>query len=420
MTDRGPITFQLFANFGLLSAAELLAKILSAVAFAVLARVLGPDEYGHLEFTLAMVFFFALFVDSGLSTYGAREIARDATAVGRLAARIVAIRLVLAVLGFGALFGLAAVVQPAAVQTLLVFYGLTLFGIPFLLQWIFQGREMMHYVAIGNLLRWSIFTLAVLLLVHAPGQLLRVAVAEAIAVGAAVIFYLTTVSVRFDRPWQRFDARSGVSSWLQALPIGTSELVWALKIYFATILLGLVYEGSEVAWFGAANRIVVALHAFVWLYFFNLLPAIARCPKGPPAALRRLLATSMRITFPLAVVGGAVAAWFAAPIMTLIFGSAFAPAAAPFAVLVWLVPLALFSGHYRYTLIGYDLQKLELFAAACGATLNVVLNFALVPRFGIQGAAWSLLASETLICAVAYHLVRRRIFDADSLRQDEQ
>ena len=63
----------------------------------------------------------------------------------------------------------------------------------------------------------------------------------------------------------------------------------------------------------------------------------------------------MRITFPVALVGCTVAAVFASPLMTLIYGATFAPAAEPFAVLVWLVPLALFSGHYRYTLIGYDL-----------------------------------------------------------------
>ena len=297
MSDRAPVTFRLFANFGLLSVAELVSKLLGAVAFAVLARVLGPEQYGYLEFTLAVIFFFALFVDSGLSTYGAREIARDPTAVGRLASRIVATRLLLAAVCLAFLLLLAGMFQPP-VQTLLMFYGLTLFGIPFLLQWIFQGREMMHYVAIANVARWLTFTLAVLLLVNGPGRLLWVALAEALAVSVAGAFYLTAVSMRFDNPWRRFELRPAVSSWVEALPIGGSELVWALKVYFATILLGLLYDGSAVAWFGGAHRIVLALHAFVWLYFFNLLPAIARCSKGPTATLRRLLSSSMRITFP--------------------------------------------------------------------------------------------------------------------------
>ena len=48
------------------------------------------------------------------------------------------------------------------------------------------------------------------------------------------------------------------------------------------------------------------------------------------------------------------------------------------------------------------------------------MNVALVPRFGIQGAAWALVASEALICVIAYHLVRRRVFDTDLHAQDER
>src|SRR5689334_1110911 len=64
-------------NFAVLAGGEFLAKLLTFAVFTFLARTLGPARYGNIEFTLAVMVFFTLVVDSGLSTYGAREIARD-------------------------------------------------------------------------------------------------------------------------------------------------------------------------------------------------------------------------------------------------------------------------------------------------------------------------------------------------------
>ena len=75
---------RLAANFAALSAAEFISKILVALAFAYLARVLGPEIYGHLEFTLAIIFLFSLVVDTGLGTFGAREIAKNTVDVHQL------------------------------------------------------------------------------------------------------------------------------------------------------------------------------------------------------------------------------------------------------------------------------------------------------------------------------------------------
>ncbi len=49
-------------NFVLLGIGEFASKICSFVAFAYLARVLGPSEFGQLEFALALIFFFTLLV----------------------------------------------------------------------------------------------------------------------------------------------------------------------------------------------------------------------------------------------------------------------------------------------------------------------------------------------------------------------
>ncbi|MCI0591208.1 MAG: flippase [Gammaproteobacteria bacterium] len=388
----------------------MISKLCAFAAFAYLARVLGPGDFGQLEFALAITFFFTLLVDCGLSGYGAREIAKDGDAVTRFTVHIILIRCLLAVVAFTLLaIGIAIIDKPWAVKKLILLYGVTLFALPGLLPFVFQGRDLMHYVALASVIRWSLFAVGVLLLVQGPSDTWIVALIEIAALGCVVVFYVGVFWHYFGSLHQRIDYRFTRSIFHQALPIGASELLWALKIYFATVLLGLLGGGPEVGWFGAAHRIVISLHTFVWLYFFNLLPSIARCTQGPMKGMHRLMQTSLQVTAWLAVFLGIVGTAFAEPIITLIYGSQYNEAVAVFGALIWLIPLALMSGHFRYALIGYNKQGLEFLSSAYGACANILLNLLLIPSAGLVGAAWALLISEVVIWGFAYCFVRRTI-----------
>src|SRR5687767_11886190 len=108
-------------NFLLLVVGELGAKLFGFVAFAYMARVLGPKEFGQLEFALAVIFFLTLLVDCGLSAYGAREIAKDEVAIKRYTLHIIVLRCMLAAAAFVLLaIGVAVSHKPWSVQKLLL------------------------------------------------------------------------------------------------------------------------------------------------------------------------------------------------------------------------------------------------------------------------------------------------------------
>jgi O-antigen/teichoic acid export membrane protein len=102
---------RLGVNYALLSGGELVSKVLAAAAFAYLARVLGPQGYGQLEFTLAIVVLFTLLLDSGLSPFGARELARDERAASRLLPTILLLRGALSVVACAAVALLAVLLD---------------------------------------------------------------------------------------------------------------------------------------------------------------------------------------------------------------------------------------------------------------------------------------------------------------------
>ncbi|MFN0071602.1 MAG: oligosaccharide flippase family protein [Chloroflexota bacterium] len=401
---------RLAANFAVLTGGELLSKVLTAVAFAYLARVLGPADYGQLEFALALVVFFTLIVDSGLSAFGAREVAKNESSVARLVAHVVVVRCVVAVGAIGLLAALSLLIdKPWMLKQLLLLYCLYLLAVPGLVPWAFQGRDQMHVVASATALRWTLFAVGVFVCVSDPGRLWTVPIIEFGAAMAAVALYAGLLLTSANPFRERIDPGFALAIFRQALPIGAAELVWAGKIYFATVWLGLLVDGSDVGLFGAAHRLVIALHTFVWLYFFNLLPSLSRSSEKPLLDFQNLIATSIQITAWAGILIGVAGLGLADPLIALVYGAGYPEAAGVFQILIWFIPLALLSGNFRYALIAYGQQRLELAAAAWGAGVNLALCSVLILQFGLRGAAMAMVLSEALILMLAVSFVRRTI-----------
>jgi Na+-driven multidrug efflux pump len=67
-------------------------------------------------------------------------------------------------------------------------------------------------------------------------------------------------------------------------------------------------------------------------------------------------------------------------------------------------------------------QVFLLYAAAGGASVNLALQFTLVPRLGATGAAWAVAAAEGCVLLVQLSALvgaRRRVVRADSVGDDQ-
>src|SRR5262249_22101228 len=148
---------------------------------------------------------------------------------------------------------------------------------------------------------------------------------------------------------------------------------------------------------------------FTTLYFYGYVPLASRAAGQGAAAIvglvRRSAALTALVTVPFAV----VCTLFAAPIVQLVFGAAFAPAAPVLRVLVWTIPISVLGGHFRHTLISLKQTRVDAAAVAAGALTTVILNVALTGRFGLPGGAIAMVTGEAVLTLTAIALVARRV-----------
>jgi O-antigen/teichoic acid export membrane protein len=161
----------------------------------------------------------------------------------------------------------------------------------------------------------------------------------------------------------------------------------------------------------------MASHTFVMLYFFNLLPSISRCAGLPRTHLLKLMDDSLRLTGWAGFLAAPLLSVLAPQVMTIVYGASFHDGWRPFAVLVWVLPMAMLSGHYRYTLVAYNQQKWLLVSTSISAAVAVLLAFALIPWYKGVGAAWALLIANIVLFALVYFAVRRYVVEVPVHRQ---
>jgi PST family polysaccharide transporter len=392
----------LFRNLLSLTGAELAGKLLTFAAFAYLARVAGPDGFGFVEFALSVLLCASLLVDQGFSPYGAREIAKAPQHTSALVSEIVGARCLLALGAYAAVALLAWNLERGTIiPRLLLLYGVSLFAMPFLLQWVFQGHDRMTIVATSQVVRQATFAGVVFAGVHQPAHLWVVAAAEVAAVASAAGYTVIMYRRRFGRLARPRFAISG-QLLREGVPIGLSQMFWVARMVGATFIVGLVAVPTDLGFFAGAQRILVALHAFVWLYFFNLLPTMARAWHESPATFHRLIATSLRGVAWCAAGGGLVWVAFAPAAMRIAYGSAFAPAGPTLAWLAGVCVGAAVSGHYRFGLIAAGRQTAEMLTSALGAVAAVSLIPLGYRLAGPSGVAMALCAAEAVVWGSAW------------------
>lgn len=398
-----------FRNILRLSVGDFVAKTLNFLAFVYLARTLGVEGYGVLEFAISLLTYFLLFADGGLELWATREAASGAD-MRKLAARIVPLRLVLASGSFCVLLVLLFLLPDyPGLRTIMILFGLTLFVQAVNLKWVFMGQERMTRVATGLVIAQIVFASAIFLVVHSPRAIIWVPVLR-LASDLAMAGYFAWLFVRaYGNLRLKFTLRNSGTALRPSLTLGTSHGLAALNYNFDTIVIGLLLGPVMAGLYNAAYKPVTVVLAMPTTYFIGLFPALSRAYAESHEAFREIATRSFGLAALGAVPFGIGAFFLAAPVIGFLFGPAYANAATVLQILSWSAVLVILRGTFRQSLNAAGKSGLDLRCAAAAVLLNVILNLLLIPRYGIIGAAVATLISEVLWFSLAYYYFTRNI-----------
>jgi O-antigen/teichoic acid export membrane protein len=192
-----------------------------------------------------------------------------------------------------------------------------------------------------------------------------------------------------------------------AVPLGLALAINALYFRADTLIISLYEPYDEVGLYTLAYR-VLELALVVGTVFLNTtFPVLSEAVARDEQRTRRAIQASTEVCVVLGapLMAGGLA--LAPQIIELAGGEDFADAATPLRILLAAGALAWVNGVFGYALIARERQASALWLNVSALTFNVGLNFLLIPRYGIVVAAIVTVASELLILAGSYPLMRK-------------
>lgn len=398
-------------NLTVSSAGQLATRGLGLVYLVLLARYLGPRDFGELNALLAY-FTLALIVGSfGLDQLALRDLAREERPSDSVFHTLVGLRLAASVIMGGALALIGWLLGGPGFKHLLIL-GIALIpaGVGSVHAAGFQARERFGDPAVA-----ATIAAAVMLAAGLAG----------IFLGASLSFFLWGVVGAetsralwlFSRAhgqgwgWRRLDIDWGFAR----RAVGASASYWVLAvlgvIYFRIdlVMLDAMVGGEAVGHYASAYRIMDVLALAPALLTGVLFPRFARLQVSDPAGARRLYLSTVRLLVWTGLLIAGVGALLASPLLTFLFSTAYVDATLS---LLWLMlALVLVFWHAPNATILFTGGRLGPVASLSVVTagFNVVVNWLVIPQYGAAGAAATTAASELLSLVIFTPMVCRRL-----------
>lgn len=407
---------------------HLVGRGLGFVLTLVLTRWLGAADFGLIVLALSIVQVASLFADIGLRDGALRFVAlaegrEDPTERSRVMVTVlrwsattsVAAALVLALAGplLARQFR-----QPALGWMIPVLaVGLPFSAVGLVLKSMLQALKQLPAIALLHNMADPVTRILIFLGCAALGW----------GVAAAVASYVTAALVVFAgalawlRPWwpctfHRLPPNAARAIMAFSLPLSLAHLAGLVMQTADSLVLGYFSTAHALGVYGAAGR-VAALGGMTLLA-----GSMAFAPhanelfgRGDRAGIQRLYAQVTRWLIILGLPLYVLTVVFAAPVLG-IFGAEFREGAPLLIVLATGILISVATGPAGDVVITAGRSKLVLLFSVLVATLNVGLQWALVPRWGVLGAALAtastVAASNTLNVVLAWWFVGVQPYEA--------
>lgn len=402
-------------NATLLTAGHVAGHALSIVLTVVVARGLGAAGFGQFALVGSVVLIGNVLTTFGTESYLVREIAARRGDPARLLTAALVLQLVLSAAfvtavaaGAGWLPGTTAATGHA-----LRIYILTLFPLAFssVLSAALRAWERMDLSALLTVGTAALQAGVALAVVRAGGGLAHLVLALLVAqVTAAALGWALC---RIARPGFALVAPAAAAA--SSMCVTMLKRTWPLALLgglgvlnqrIGVLLLSFLAGDTSAGWYAAAFRIVEGLKLTHYAFLGALLPVAARivadglsdASMTAAQPLAGLVRRSRRVLLGLGVAAALGANLLATPIVLLLYGHAYAPAAAALRILAWsLVPFAA-AAPTAMALVSTGHELVVVRIGALGVAVTLALGVMLIPMAGVNGACIATLVGEVVRC----------------------
>ncbi|ORT51869.1 hypothetical protein ST37_04065 [Vibrio sp. qd031] len=364
-----------------------------------MARYLGPEQFGVFNYALSFVILFTVLINLGLENIVVKTIINSPSNEGETLASSLLLRAMGGCVFFISTITLINYIRPndSIVHHLVIILSIGyLFKIFEAIRYWFEAHVKAKFSSIIEVLALttSVVIKAILILNDAPLIYFAWAVVGemvVMALGLSVLFM-----IKYGKPLKTLKPkRKRVQSlFYEAWPLTLASALYMIAAKIDQIMLGNMIDSEAVGVYAAAVKLSEGWFFIPAVIATSLYPTMLSAKKNSRVLY---IERTQHLLNLMAIIGISAAIFvilIANPLVNFVFGTEYQQSASVLIVHILGGIFVAISGiSYRY-LISEGLQKYSLYRGLTGVVVNIIMNFFMIPQYGVMGAAISTVVSQ--------------------------
>ena len=388
-----------FSNIGWLMGGKIVNMLLQFFVSLATARYLGPSNFGTINYVAAFVSFFSSIASLGLAVIVIKEIATDKYDNNEVIWTSIWMRFGTAVLSTISIIALifitnrddSMIVQIAFLESLSI-----LFSSFDTINYYFQARLLAKWSSIAGVLAYVGMSLYRIYLLATNADIVWFAFATSTDMIFLTVF-LMIFYIRIEGFRPKFNWQLGKRLLKQSYHYLIAGLITILYAQVDRIMLGNMLDKASVGYYSATLTISTLWSMIPTALIQSISPILYNAAEKDRTFYLRRLRQSYAVLFWMnaaySIFVGAFAHW----IILLLYGKDYLAGTAALRIVVWYYGLSTMSTLNQVYLANDGKNKYINLFCIVGLVTDVVLNFALIPIMGINGAAIATLITHIVI-----------------------
>lgn len=374
----------------------------------IIARYLGPEQYGLMNYVISYVQLFQIFAIFGLDNIEVREEAKGDVDYPVIIGTAFAIKLVLAFITVALTIVTSLLMEADAYTTILVsVYSISIVANAFnVIRNYFTAMMQNEYVVKSEIGRTILGTTIKVVLLLCGANLTFFVLASAfdcilLASGYCIAYKKKIGSLK---KWE-IDKCYALFLLKESFPLLLTSAAVIIYQRIDQVMIGQMIDNRSVGFFSVATRIVEILVYVPTILVQTLIPILVGMRQDSEEIYRCKAQSFMNTTLWLTVLVSAVMSILSYGIVLLLFGEQYTPAAAILQVLSFKAVAMALSSAAGNMLVVENLQRFAIFRDVLGCVVCILLNYYLLPLYGVMAAAVVAIVSNVVAGYVADALI---------------
>lgn len=390
---------------------QLLVFIAPIFTAPYLARVLGADLLGTVNYVITIATVFTTVGLLGMQNYAIREIAYVRSDYAKLERCFYELYFARLIIGIITVIAFIAYVDYAKYPYLMwieLMYVVAVFIDPC---WFYIGMEDMGKAVARNFFAKTVNIIGIFVLVNTREDYIRYAFLLSFMTLLASLLAMIPLKNYFKLKWYPVDGKRILAHLRGSLQLFLPQIAMMLYTSVDKILLDHFVSNGAVAFYDQAEKIVKIPLTFITVLSTVMMPRLAnQLSVGDRSGFQYHLSETLKFSSMLAFPMMLGIAGIASTLIPWYLGNEFIEAIPAIWVLSPIIVLCSWTGLSgdQYLVVTKQTGYLTISYVAA-ALVNLVMNFILIPDWGVVGAALSIVAAYTVILGIQYYIMLQQM-----------